>query len=59
MCSLLLLLKWVLAVTFLNFVLMVVIAVGVYSAFIYLLDKKFGIKVLDELKSLIHSLAGA
>lgn len=59
MCLLLLLLKWALRVNLPNFILMVILAVGVYSAFMYLLDKRFDIKVLDELKSLIHSLAGA
>jgi hypothetical protein len=36
--------------------LMVILAAGVYSAFIYLFEKMFGIKILDELRSLVHSL---
>jgi len=58
MCLLLLPLKWTLGVNLPNFILMVMLAVGAYSAFMYWLDKKFGVKVLNELKSLIHSLAG-
>lgn len=49
MCSLLLLLEWVLEVNLLSFIFMIIVAVGVYSALMYLLEKRFSIKVLDEL----------
>jgi O-antigen/teichoic acid export membrane protein len=56
MCLFLLILKPELGANLFHFVLMVILAAGVYSAFIYLFEKMFDIKILDELRSLVHSL---
>jgi len=45
-------------VNILSFICMVIVAAGVYSVFMYLLEKTFKLKVFDDLKSLIHSLVG-
>lgn len=58
MCSLLLLVKWTIEVNLLSFIFMVILAIGVYSAFMYFLERTFNLKALDDLKSLIHSLVG-
>jgi O-antigen/teichoic acid export membrane protein len=56
MCLLLLLLKWTIEVNLLNFIFMVILAIGVYTAFIYFLERIFNLKIFDELRSLIRSL---
>lgn len=59
MCSLLLLLKLAIEVNPLGLIFMVIVAIGVYSAFIYFVERTFNLKAFNDLKSLIHSLRGA
>ena len=58
MCSVLLLLKWTIEVNLLSFIFMVIVAIGVYSAFMYFLERIFNLKAFDDLKFLIRSLTG-
>jgi len=58
MCSFLLLLKQITKVNILSFICMVIVAAGVYSVFMYFLERIFNLNIFDDLKSLIHSLVG-
>ena len=58
MCSFLLLLKWTTEVNCLYFIFMVIVAIGVYSAFMYFSERTFNLKAFNDLKSIVDSLIG-